>query len=67
MHDGSLATLCELMLRHPVSEPPGGSAVSQPAPVKLTPEDGRDLLVFLETLTAADGRRFHGGNSAECR
>lgn len=67
MHDGSLATLCEVVLRHPASEPPGGSAVSQPGPVNLTPGDRRDLLVFLGTLTEVEGRRFPGGNSSQCQ
>jgi cytochrome c peroxidase len=69
MHDGSLRTLCDVMLRHPTSDLSGVSAVSQSRPVNLTPEESRDLLVFLETLTEAEAgsRRFPGDNSSECQ
>ena len=55
MHDGSLANLCEVLLRHP-----GGGA-------SFTPDESRDLLAFLESLTAAGPARFPGENSPACR
>jgi len=54
MHDGSLATLCELLRRHPV-------------PDALTAEEGNDLRAFLDTLTEAGARRFAGADGSACR
>ncbi len=67
MHDGSLATLCEVLSRHPAGDPASGSGGTGPGPVALTAEDRRDLLAFLGTLTEADARRFAGANATECR
>lgn len=52
MHDGSMATLCDVVLRHPA---PG-----------LTAGEARDMLAFLETLTAAAPSRFPGDASLAC-
>ena len=54
MHDGSLATLCELLRRHP-------------AEVALTAEERDDVRAFLDTLTEADARRFAGADGSACR
>ncbi len=58
MHDGSLATLCEVAERHPRKRP-RGQAVPSAA-------ERSDLVAFLETLTAA-GPRFEEKPAAACR
>lgn len=54
MHDGSLGTLCEVLHRHP-------------APGNITLDERRDLLAFLETLTAAGPAGLAGEKSSACR
>ncbi len=58
MHDGSLATLCEVAERHPRKRPRGQSSLSA--------AERSDLVAFLETLTAA-GPRLEEGPAAACR
>jgi len=52
MHDGSLATLCEVAERHP-GRRPGGAARGQ---ASLSAAERSDLVAFLETLTGAGPR-----------
>jgi cytochrome c peroxidase len=55
LHDGGLATLCDVAERHPA-----------PARSRLSPAERSDLVAFLETLTAP-GPRFDEGPLAACR
>jgi cytochrome c peroxidase len=61
LHDGSLATLCEVAERHPRKRP--GSAGRGQA--SLSAAERSDLVVFLETLTAA-GPRLEEGSTGSC-
>ena len=65
MHDGSAATLCDVALYHPAAQ--GANAARESSRVNLSQEEARDLVAFLETLTAAPGRRFRGDSSTVCR
>jgi cytochrome c peroxidase len=67
MHDGSLATLCEVLRRHPAGESAVESDEAQPGPVALTAQERGDLLAFLATLSDADGSRMTGANPLACR
>ena len=65
MHNGSAATLCDVALDHPAA-----NSASAPPPsgrVKLSRNEARDLVAFLETLTASPEKRFPGGDPALCR
>ena len=55
MHDGSLATLCEVVQRHP-----------QKRRANLSTAERTDLVAFLDTLTAS-GPRFEDAPIAACR
>jgi cytochrome c peroxidase len=61
MHDGSLATLCEVAERHPARRR-GGAAQGQAI---LSAAERSDLVAFLETLTAA-GPRLEEEPTASC-
>jgi len=54
LHDGSLATLCDVAQRHPKRQP------------RLSAAERSDLVAFLDTLTAA-GPRLEDGPPAACR
>jgi cytochrome c peroxidase len=58
MHDGSLATLCDVAERHPARRTDGRTSLSA--------GERSDLVAFLETLTAP-GPRFEDGPPAACR
>jgi cytochrome c peroxidase len=62
MHDGSLATLCEVAERHPVRRRGGAARRS----ASLSAAERSDLVTFLETLTGA-GPRFEDKPLAPCR
>ncbi|MGH8697500.1 MAG: cytochrome-c peroxidase, partial [Burkholderiales bacterium] len=62
LHDGSLATLCEVAKLHPRTRS-RGAARGQPS---LSADERSDLVAFLETLTAA-GPRLEEGPTAACR
>ena len=70
MHDGSLATLCEVLSRHPAD--PGGSGDtdaggSGAAHADFNAADRNNLVAFLGTLTEADTRRYADADAAACR
>jgi cytochrome c peroxidase len=60
MHDGSLATLCDVVARHPQKRPGGAAQAS------LSARERSDLAAFLDTLTTA-GPRLEDGPAAACR
>ncbi len=65
MHDGSAATLCDVALRHPVAN--GANAPRRSDRANLSQDEARDLVAFLETLTAAPGKQFPGVDTPLCR
>lgn len=67
MHDGSAATLCDVAMRHPADDAQGANVARGSGRVKLSQDETRDLVAFLETLTAAPGRRFPGDSPTLCR
>ena len=67
MHDGSVATLCDVALHHPAGDAQGANAARKSSRVKLSDDEARDLVAFLETLTAAPGKRFPGDSPTLCR
>ncbi len=65
MHDGSAATLCDVVLHHPAEHV--ASARRTSSRVSLSRDEARDLVAFLETLTSAPGKQFPGADAAPCR
>ena len=66
MHDGSLATLCEVVQRHPVRVPSGGTPAVASIPESLSTAERQDLVAFLQTLVPVSGRAFAVDASTAC-